>query len=290
MISGLQPAGEAVVPAVTEEENALWLSARGLRVVETHGRYWRVDQGRWQPTHFFAHLPAADIRRPGRACWAYRAAVLAGEESEANGAIPMHVVQDLEAYSLEGLRSSKRRQIRASMRRLQFVAIKEPDLLAQQGLRVLESAVERHGYGSIRSKSRYQKELEAYFQRDGGLVIGALDGDRLVGYVTVHASGATAYVEDVHLASDALETQVGPGLTFHAAMAAQRSPQISELVHSLVTPERPGLLRFKEQMGFPIVEVPARYWIAPGLEQLLRRLRPNAYYRFTGKRIPVEVS
>jgi len=280
----LGPADQAVVPSMTEEENAQWLSARGLRVVSAHGRSWRVDQGRWQPTHFYARVPVSQIRLPSRACWAYRAAVAEGEESAANGAIPMHMVEDVEQYTLAGLRSSKRRQIRTSLKRLEFVEITEPGLLIDQGLEIVKSAVERHGYGRILSQSRYRKSIEGYFQQGGGLIIGAVDGDKLRGYITVHAAGACAYIEEVHLASDALDTQVGPGLTFQAGQACRRSPQIRQLIHSLVTPERPGLTRFKEQMGFPIVEVPARFWIAPGLRQLLENLRPHAYYRFTGHR------
>jgi len=276
-------AQQATVKSMTEEEFAIFIRTRGTHVTSKKGRFWRSDLGRFQPTHLYARLSSSEIVRPAPNCWAYRAALADGNEGAANGAIPMHLIQDLDSFSLERVRPSKRRQIRASLQNLTFVEIVEPELLEKQGLRVLKSAVERHGYGRLHGQTSYRKSIDPFFTPQRGLALGALRGEELVGYITMYAVTGTAYVDEVHLASDALDTHVGPGLLYQVVEACKRSPEVTKLVHGLVAPERPGLATFKEQMGFRTVEVPARYWIAPGAKQLLRSLRLPAYYRFTGQ-------
>ncbi|MGI9610485.1 MAG: hypothetical protein ACR2NL_09370, partial [Acidimicrobiia bacterium] len=268
--------------SLTEEEFAGSLSARGTRVRRANGRFWRVDQGRYQPTHFFAQLAGTEMSRPAHDCWAYRAALNNGDASKANGAIPLHIIRDPGAYELGNLRSSKRRQIRASLNKLDYVEVIEPDLILQQGLGVLKSAVNRHGFGRLHTEGSYRKQIDSFFNPRRGLILGALRHDELVGYITMFAVQGVAYIDEVHLASDALDTHVGPGLTHHATQAGVRSQGITAIVHSLSVPERPGLTQFKEQMGFPVVEVPAFHWVAPGAKQMLRFLRPHGFYRFTG--------
>jgi hypothetical protein len=284
MRHGTRPAQDATVKSMTEEEFATFMRRRGIRVTRKNGRFWRADQGRYQPTHFYARLSSWEMSRPAQRCWAYRAALADGEEDLANGFIPMHLVRDVQDYALEKLHRGKRRDIRTSLKRLTFVEIVEPRLLLEEGLQVLRSAVERHGHGPRLSERNYRKSLEPFFNPRRGLILGALQGEELVGYVTAFVVERIGYVDEIHLTGNALNIGVGPGLTYQVVETCKRSGTVETLVHGLVVSERPGLTRFKEQLGFPVVEVPAVYWIAPGAKQLLRSFRPHAYYRFTGHR------
>jgi hypothetical protein len=55
------------------------------------------------------------------------------------------------------------------------------------------------------------------------------------------------------------------------------------LVHGLHAREDEGLCRYKAWLGLPVERMPSRVVMLPGLGPLIRRRKPDAYYRLTGR-------
>jgi hypothetical protein len=71
---------------------------------------------------------------------------------------------------------------------------------------------------------------------------------------------------------------------FHAAATiASRTPGVHAFVDGQHARENQGLCDFKRSLGLELVRVPARVWLAPAAGLVLRRVRPHAHYRLTGR-------
>ncbi|MBH8562383.1 hypothetical protein I8748_09460 [Nostoc sp. CENA67] len=85
------------------------------------------------------------------------------------------------------------------------------------------------------------------------------------------------------MTTEALANYISHGLTFEFVQACRRSGQICEVVHSPHIPEDPGLIAYKEAMGFPVVQIPAKVEMNPVIKNFLRWKYPHKHYRFTGR-------
>ncbi|MCK4507192.1 MAG: hypothetical protein KAU27_01535, partial [Desulfuromonadales bacterium] len=99
---------------------------------------------------------------------------------------------------------------------------------------------------------------------------------------TSYAVDSTAYVEDVFLHTDFMKTNLSLGLFYAVTQTCRRSEHVNELVHGLHTPENESLCKHKEGLGFSVVQIPSRVWFLPPTKSLVRKIRPDAYYRLTG--------
>ena len=158
-----------------------------------------------------------------------------------------------------------------------------PALLEEQGYDVVVSSLARTGAGAAPSRDAYVRGLG----RDdvGGrltFLAGLVDG-RLAGYLGGWAVDGTAYFQRLHIRTESLATQVGTALVFAFVEACGRGGDVREIVNGLHSPENEGLTAYKDGIGFPVRRYPARVWLVPGLLPVLRRLRPHAAYRLTGR-------
>jgi hypothetical protein len=48
-------------------------------------------------------------------------------------------------------------------------------------------------------------------------------------------------------------------------------------------PEKEGLTRYKNRLGFQLVRIPTRVWLLRLLSGYIRSRHPYQYYRFTGE-------
>jgi hypothetical protein len=53
-------------------------------------------------------------------------------------------------------------------------------------------------------------------------------------------------------------------------------------VYGLDVPSNRSLNQYKVKMGFPVVRVPARFWLLRPTGAFIRWWRPEAYYRLSG--------
>jgi hypothetical protein len=281
--AGVRPASEAVVRSMTEQELAGWRLARGERVLERAGRHWRMSRpGFWEPIHWLARLRSDEARRP-TPCLGFRAVLAPGEEQAATGALPAHVLAQVAEWGPHLLSKNRRQRLRKATRSVELVELTSPALLEEEGHDVLVSSLDRTGAGGSVSRDAYIRSL-ARDGIDGPLTFlaGLVDG-RLAGYLGGWAVDGTAYFQRLHIHTDALATQVGTALVFAFVEACQRGGDVQEVVNGLHSPEDEGLCIYKEGIGFPVRRYPARVWLLPGMLPLLRRARPQAAYRLTGR-------
>jgi hypothetical protein len=284
--SQMQEVSEAFLIPITEAELAREYRERGLHVICHQGRYWTEAKipGLYQPIHLMARLKLEQVTPPTPLCWAFRSALQEDDVSYANGAIPVHLLSNPASYDLHCLSSNRRSQIRSCYKRVKIVQLIGPTLLEEQGYEVLRSSLERTNYYiKLPSKQNYLTTIKAYTTAKHRIMIAGLIDGKLAGYCYGIAVDGTAYLEYIHMSTEALTTNISTGLTFEFVRACSRCGKIREVVNSPHTPENPGLTVYKEGMGFPVRHIPAKVEINPLIGKFVRWKYPHKYYRFTGQ-------
>lgn len=278
-----RPASEAVVRSLTEEEMARWCERRGVRIVRHAGRYWKTTHpGFYEPLHWLARLTPEEATRPAR-CLGFRAVLTDTAGGHANGVLPAHVLASVADYGPHLFSSNRRYHLRKARRLVEFVELTSTALLEEHGYEVTVSALTRTGHARAPSREDYLASLREYGVADTRTVLAGFFDGRLAGYVDGWAVDGTAYLEHVHVETAALPTHVNTGLVVEFVEACRRGGQIRDVVYGLHTPEDESLCLYKERIGFPACRFPSRVWMLPGVEPLLRRLRPHVAYRITGR-------
>ena len=281
-------AAEALLVPMTEAELASDPQER-RRTVLHRGRYWQETfTGLFEPIHPMARLTSWEATRPSPRCWGYHAALAELSTAEANSSMPMHLLVDLDGFSVDSLSSNRRYHLRRSQRQVTYVQIVGAGPLESGGYGVFRSAQARtrNPYRTARSKAEFLAEMEWYTSRPSAIVLAGLVDDRIGGWIAGYAVDGTAYIEIVDLATEALSTQMGTGLHFAFVEACRRSPGIREIAHSPHIPEDAALVVFKEGIGFPVVNVPSKAWLLPVANTLVRWRKPFLHYRLTGRMSP----
>lgn len=281
--AALRPASEARLEVRSSGARAQALRREGARVVEREGVEWvETRPGFFEPVHLLARIPAAAAARPTLACWGFRATLREEDAGRANGDVPLHLLE-LTGYDLEAALSPRRRsKLRKSRREASYVQLADAALLRAEGPALYASHLGRTRHRRVPSQARYLATAERLFAV-GELVIAALVGGRLGGYVHGHAVDGVGYLEDVVVGSEFLPRQLGLGLNAEFILACQRTAGIHTLVHGLHAREDPGLDEFKAGLGIRVARIPARVGLPWPVGAYLRARRPHVYYRLTGR-------
>jgi len=274
----------ASLPVLSEMEHGEWQEANGRRVVEHRGRLW-VEWRRcfFQPVHPLAKLSRLEATRPARSCLVFRARLAEDAWQWANGSLPAHTFPDPRSYDLGRLRQTPRRQVRQGLRAVDVVALETPDLVLDQGYAVVAEAHARDACIDLPDRETFRKMVLSLFSPCRGLILAAVRGRDLLGFSLPCAVDTAAYHGMVYVTGQGLANKV-PVCLFHAfATLVSRRPQIQELMHGLHVRDDEGLCEFKRRIGLVVTPLPARTWLASGLDGVLRRARPHKYYRVTGR-------
>jgi hypothetical protein len=256
------------------------------QTVRHRGRYWRETfPGIFEPVHPMARLTGWEATRPSPRCWGYHAALVESSAAEANASMPMHLLADLDGFSVDSLSANRRYHLRRSQRQVSCVQILGAGPLEDGGYDVFRSAQERthNPYRAASSRAEFLAEMEWYLSRPSAIVIAGFVEERLGGWIAGYAVDGTAYIEIVDLATEALSTHIGTALHVAFIDACRRSPGIREIAHSPHIPEDPALVVFKEGIGFPVVKVPSKAWLLPVANTIVRWRKPFLHYRLTGR-------
>lgn len=277
--------GEYVVSPMTAEEAAEERRREGRRVVYRRGQYWSDGpyRGFFSPVHPMRRLEPGETTRPTLNCWCFRAALAEGHEASANATIRVHMLTDLANYSPSTLNGKRRWHLKKSRSRIQVVRILEPSILEREGYEVVVSMRQRTKWQRIPDRRNYAASLQRLFSNQRNLVLAGLTEEgRLAGYMVGYAIEDTAFYGAVFLATEHLSTDIGTALSFEFAQACRRSGDIRQVVYGLYTQEDRNLGVFKTEMGFPVVDLPARLWMVPALQRYIRWRDPGKYSRLTG--------
>ena len=279
-----QDACNAVLTSMTEEEFAHFRRQEGAHIVCHRGRYWeQVRPGFYQPLHLLARFSAEQATPPARWCWGFQASLCEDDAAAANGSIPIHLLSDIEGYDLYSLKKNSRYDIRKSRDVFRIVQLTSPALLQEQGYEVFLSALTRTGEKDVRTKEKYLARLAHYILPKRRLVLGGLIGDKLCGYISGYAVNGTAYGDNLYIATEVLKNNLNRVLLFEFVQACRRSGEIREFFIGQHWREKPGLVEFKEGMGFTVKHIPAKVQMNPIIGKFLRWQYPHKYYRLTGR-------
>lgn len=283
----------ARLQCMTEGELAALRRSQGHRVSAYRGRFWvELPPGFLQPLHWMARHSLEEASPPPALSWGFRAVLSENDAGAADGTFPVHILSDVAGYTMESLSSNRRNDLRRCYKRASILEIVGPAPLREQGFAVFRSALRRTGYGRPKTREGYLADVETWFPDLGwpqvvawphGIILGAMTSTGLGGYLRGFAVDGTAYIEEVHLATEALPHNVGIGLVFEFVQACRRSQGIREIVYGQHSPEDKSLCSFKEKSGFPVKRFPTRVKVMPIVGRFLRWCYPHKYYRLTGR-------
>ena len=286
----IRSSSETTLVSLKEKDLAGWRRNEGVRVIEQAGRYWEVlHKGFAFSIHWLARMTAAEARWPSPFCWGYRTTLADAASARANGFMPIHLSQNVAGYDLQFLPSKRRNQLRACHRQVEIVEVLDPAFLCENAFEVSTSASKRTGffeYGRTLTREQFARRVTREVHPGHSIVLAGLIDGKLGGYVSAFAVDGSAYVNRVILATEALRTNIGTGLIFELMQACRRTGTIREVVYGLHSREDAALCKFKEEMGFPVMKIPARVGMLPFLQGLIHRRRPNVYYRLFGGKLP----
>jgi len=281
---GTRIADEAVMPVLSEKQMAEWRLEAGANVICRRGRYWEGrHHGFYQALHWLGRMSIREARLPTLWCYGYRTALVDADAEHANGTIPVHLLSNVEGYHLDAMPRKRRNKLRKCWKHVTLVQITEPTLLREHGYEVCCSVTQRLGIWRPPSKPEYQAGLDAYVGDRRRLILAGIVDGRLGGYLEAQAIDGTAYVERVYLATEALPTEIGTGLVYELVQACRRSGQVKEIVYGWGYRQNETLIVFKDAMGFPVVHVPSRVWMLPGVRPAIRWRAPHKHYWLTGQ-------
>jgi hypothetical protein len=230
-------------------------------------------------------MTAAEARLPGPG-WGFRTALDDASRGQANASIPLHLVPDVDRYDESVLPRDARRAIRRMTRRsIRIVHVTDMRVLVDQSYPVAEDWYRRVDRPTpMPSQERHLADLERRLADPSWMVLAAIDAeDRLLAYQLSWAIDDAGYLWEIKVASDALRLGITAVLDYEAVRTFQRAGSIRRITAGLHQPEKATLTAYKVRHGFPVVQVPARAWILGPVGALMRRRRPEAYYRLTGR-------
>lgn len=274
---------DALLEAVTTEQLVSWHSGQGRKIVLANDRYWIVHFGFYRTLHWLDQVPSSFLCRPRPSCWGLHALVSPSEVSVANASTPLHVIQNLPAFTDADIAPTKRRVLRRAREQIRLIQIRNPETLRRQGWSVFQSSAQRLGLHEGITYERWTETVDWLVRESGRLITGALLDGRLVAYTESFMIGDVAYLDEMFVATDALPSNVSALLTFELSQTYRRTGAVRTFCNSPPLPERPGLSYFKSQMGFALIGHPAYFWALAPARYYLRTRRPLAYYRLTGE-------
>ena len=273
------PITEAVVRVLSEPKLAAWQREAGRKVEFAHGRYWINHRGFYRLTHFAARLKASEIRRPTLRCWAFHVILPEEDSSHSNARSPMHLFRLADYES--ALDEAKRKQIRRARAELVVVHITDPRTLHDQGWRVISDNMRRVGLPRKMTEAAYLAGMDTLVADKRRVLLGAMAGAELVGYLETFAVDDTAYHDKMFPADASRAINVSALLHVEAAQLYRRSGKVTHMCAGL--PVTDGISEFKRRIGMPIVSVPAYFWTPRPMKTVLRLFKPAALYRATGE-------
>lgn len=275
------------VSPFTEEELAAFLADRGSRIFRSSsGRYWKqARRGFWVGTHWLCRFTLAQIRDRPLTSWGCRVALVDEDVARANAAIPLYLVRDATQYDEKSLSPRMARYVRAFRKQgIQIVRLTDMRMIEDQGYAVYESWCARIRCDATRLKTRqdYLEQMRRQIRSASWVVLAGIRDDVLLGYMASWSVNDSAYLEDLHVHSDAMDTHLSAALYFDSIRVFGASGKIREVCCGPDTPEAGDLYTFKLRVGFELVFLPSRVVLPPLARPLIRRMYPATYYRLVG--------
>ena len=244
----------------------------------------------WEEVKPFFYTPAApslaiekggSAPNPLLALGGYRH--LLPTEEGANGWVVANEIPDLRSYSLEGLRSMVRHNLRRGLRRLRIARVTNLDDLLRDGYPIYSGWLQRHPDARMKRSSRetFERWIRRVHAHPYQLVLGAYDGDRLVSFIIGESVIGTANIAMCFTHADYYRLTPNTPLVFAFVMICRQNPAIQRTRHGL-RGFGEELTQFKENLGYKQIAYPAYVSMPGAFRPLARWFFPNQYRRLMG--------
>lgn len=274
---------ESLLISMTKEEFVDWRHKQNAHIIFHRGHYWEeIFPGFYRPIHLLARLSAWQAKPPTRLSWGFHSLLCEDDAGSANGAIPVHLLSDIENYNLYSLKKNCRSHILKNYSLFRIVELMDTKILQEQGYEVYSSAMKRTQAKPLLSKKQYIAGLKDFVAPKYRLILAGFIGEKLCGYITSYAVNGTAYGEFVYIATEALNNNLNRILIFELVQACRRSGQIHEIFAGHHGEDR-GITQFKKEMGFSVHHLPAKVEINPVIKKIIQWRYPDKYYRLGGQ-------
>ena len=198
--------------------------------------------------------------------------------------MPIHVMSDVEHFTEAALGTGRKGDLRKCRRQVEIRHERDPALLVDQGYAVFMSSQRRTDfYARAATEAEFKLRMQEQVSDVRRLFVVGIVNGTLGGWVQSFAVDGVLYAHEVYIASEALRTGIGTGLYVETIEIAVRSGAIEEVCFGLHTPDAAGISAFKESMGLRLVNMPARCVIPAPLDAFIKKRRPAAHYRLTGR-------
>jgi hypothetical protein len=203
--------------------------------------------------------------------------------------MPMNLLSSLDDYTLENLPAKRRTDLRKCRKLVSIRQLTHSTILEKEAYAIRQSAFYRTRFGALPGPEHCALFAKRLFEGPTVKAVfgGFVDG-KLGGFLTAHAIGGVASIDEVCISTEYLATAMGTGIIFDFVQACKQTGGIRDIVYGLHSIEDPRLVKFKEGMGFKTFFAPSHLWMVPGAASLIKWKKPYSYYRLTGE-VPVSI-
>jgi len=248
-------------------------------IYSDHVWWKKLRTGFWWPIDFSG---AIDIGKkpPMMRFWGYQHLDCSGR---ANSKLRYMFIANLQEYGLDVLKPNDRNEIRQSFRNLTIRKIRDFDEKeARRARECWNDLVERTNWRDKMSEEVFLRYWKNLLTLPGHNVIGSYYDGQLVGWlVGVIYNNGNCYITRYASLTSFFKLRVNNGLVFAFLISAKQF--CAKTVNfGLFIPDRPGLDKFKMNMGFKLMAFPAYTFINPVIRPFVLRLFGREIGRLTG--------
>lgn len=257
-----------------------WHAQQFGPVVEHDGVMWTYNTYRFYTPLDQVAAAAEEARPPSGPRLGYWVTTTPGA---ASSWVPAELVVDLPKYAADRLPGKDARyRVRRAARKVECIAVTDPEILLAQGWELEAWAAARSGKPIAASVQDYRRQIVKRFETDPQLIVAAVDGDELLGYMASHAIGTMLRMTEIVVAERGRDLDVGILLYWATLQRATTVPGLRAAHLGPWYPERPNLRYTKSRLGVELMALPVRGHLSAPARPLLRRIRPVKYARLGG--------
>jgi len=264
-------------------EYAQMMARSGTRVIGRNGCFWRqVRPFFYRPLLPVERHEESRLQPPGAWPRAFQYAI--ADDRRANSKLNFIMLDDPQAYSLDGVKHRRRQLIRRAAQQFQVRPLGDPDELKEHGHRAYLSFYERTRYAyrtDRRKKAAFAEWIDTLFGCPKTILLGGYGPKGLAGLSASYWVNDTLVYSTLICDTESMQRNLG-GLMFHEVR--QLAAQQSRIKRVLVRPFQGGnshdqyyLLR-----GCRLVSLPARLEMPFPIKASLRLAMPRKYNLLCG--------
>ena len=258
-------------------------SAAGLKIIKQGDVFWReVRPFFYRPLAPFCAYDEASTTRQFRKFAAFQHGVLDGQPS--NSYLNSIVFDDLRNYDPGKLHRNAQRNLKAAQKNgLVAARLTDEKQFVEQGYELYLSFYRRAKYEFATDRTRkegFAKWARALFQFPDMPIIGAFQGDQLLGFEMSCRIGDTVIRKTMVHSDKGLELRTPDLLLHYCRVAAREDRGIVLLYDSGLSTA--GIDEFKLRRGARVTAVPAYLHANPLLLALVKKFAQGNYQRLVG--------